>query len=408
MISHVRTTIVAALVFVLSQPTLLDRPWITGLIFLIVVSIPRPQARSTILVTSVVIFFLSLLAISSLGSTNPVASLWSALSMTFVAAIARCVSGWADLPGLVAMISRGFKLTLLVIAAWAILLPGQSFNGLHHEGALRAFYPHKNILGYTVALAVLTIWCAPANTRKQRFAKVSWIIGGVFALVLSQSSTAMALFAFGLIVIVATGLLVRLPSGTRLVPSIATVTIALAGTVGLLLVFENFTSSLGRDVTLTGRTQIWSAVSGQIASRPIGGWGWGTSWSGTDAPANQILSNIGFVINQSHNGYLDVALQAGVLAGATIVLLIAVAMSRSLAVVARERALTAYRWPLTIILFLAAYNLVETRFTRDLGWFLLIMISYLVSSRFRGAHQEFAQTPQVRVIDSIEQQRRTR
>jgi exopolysaccharide production protein ExoQ len=64
-----------------------------------------------------------------------------------------------------------------------------------------------------------------------------------------------------------------------------------------------FTSTLGRDVTLTGRTEIWAALIPYLIQNPILGGGFGGFW----IPTIQQEVRIG----EAHNGYLDVLLELG-------------------------------------------------------------------------------------------------
>ena len=65
-----------------------------------------------------------------------------------------------------------------------------------------------------------------------------------------------------------------------------------------------FTSILGRDATLTGRTEIWAGLLPVAARRPILGSGYGALWTPqlSSPPVPEI---------EAHNGYLEVLLQLG-------------------------------------------------------------------------------------------------
>ena len=67
-------------------------------------------------------------------------------------------------------------------------------------------------------------------------------------------------------------------------------------------------SSLGRNATLTGRTQIWSAVLAQHTN-PLLGTGFESFWLGSRMQAVWDLSQRG--IEEAHNGYLEMYLDLG-------------------------------------------------------------------------------------------------
>jgi exopolysaccharide production protein ExoQ len=66
---------------------------------------------------------------------------------------------------------------------------------------------------------------------------------------------------------------------------------------------QSFTSAVGRNSTLTGRTEIWAGLIPDVMQSPILGYGFGSFWT----EARRIAHDIG----EAHNGYLEVCLEAG-------------------------------------------------------------------------------------------------
>jgi exopolysaccharide production protein ExoQ len=64
-----------------------------------------------------------------------------------------------------------------------------------------------------------------------------------------------------------------------------------------------FSASLGRNNTLTGRTDVWAAVLPAMKQQPLLGYGFGSFW--TDARREL------YDIPTAHNGYLDILLELG-------------------------------------------------------------------------------------------------
>jgi O-antigen ligase len=63
-----------------------------------------------------------------------------------------------------------------------------------------------------------------------------------------------------------------------------------------------FSSSVGRDETLTGRTEVWAAVIPALESQMLLGYGFGSFW--TDSRRAK------YDIPTAHNGYLDIMLSS--------------------------------------------------------------------------------------------------
>lgn len=65
----------------------------------------------------------------------------------------------------------------------------------------------------------------------------------------------------------------------------------------------SFTSAVGRDTTLTGRTEIWAGLLPDLKNQPILGYGFSGFWTNARIREHEI--------QQAHNGYLDMWLQLG-------------------------------------------------------------------------------------------------
>lgn len=74
------------------------------------------------------------------------------------------------------------------------------------------------------------------------------------------------------------------------------------------------TDAVGRDLTLTGRTELWQVGWDAFVQRPVLGWGYDNHQSVMETPS------FGVPFNHYHNGYLDSLVSGGVLFGAAILL----------------------------------------------------------------------------------------
>ena len=66
--------------------------------------------------------------------------------------------------------------------------------------------------------------------------------------------------------------------------------------------------ALGRNSTLTGRTEIWKLVLG-MANNPIFGAGYESFWLGERL--QKLWHYYWFPINEAHNGYIEIYLNLG-------------------------------------------------------------------------------------------------
>ena len=175
----------------------------------------------------------------------------------------------------------------------------------------------KNHLGrlclisiFFLLLALYKRWRERSRTSRNRYQ--AWADGFVIVLSLyllkgSDSSTSQVTLLLGLTSFFGLQLLRRL---SLPVPQF--------GLIGVVIFFMAFgvatpfmgganvaglSSSLGRDSTLTGRTEVWDDVLPARQERPLLGYGLGSFW--TDARRKF------YDIPTSHNGYLDILLELG-------------------------------------------------------------------------------------------------
>ena len=123
----------------------------------------------------------------------------------------------------------------------------------------------------------------------------------------AYSATAITSLIAGLAALA--GLLRIKKLGTNLGANTLTAIMALVISFGVLTFFAGgstvgaLTSSLGRDETLTGRTEIWAELLPVVIQNPFLGSGFGAFWT----PKAIDLYRIG----EAHNGYLEVLLELG-------------------------------------------------------------------------------------------------
>src|SRR5690606_12922522 len=86
---------------------------------------------------------------------------------------------------------------------------------------------------------------------------------------------------------------------------------------------------LGKDLTLTGRTELWGIVVPMILERPVLGVGFRATWVATD-PLTQYIDYLSgnWGATSAHTCYLDVALELGAIGLISVLLLIGTALRR--------------------------------------------------------------------------------
>jgi exopolysaccharide production protein ExoQ len=76
---------------------------------------------------------------------------------------------------------------------------------------------------------------------------------------------------------------------------------------------DTFLELIGKDPTLTGRTEIWTYVRKDIWMKPWLGWGYFGFWQLTNPASLEISDAARWVVPNAHNGLLESLLNVGVL-----------------------------------------------------------------------------------------------
>jgi exopolysaccharide production protein ExoQ len=232
---------------------------------------------------------------------------------------------------------RAFTRALLTAAylglVWTLvftaLSPGE---GMHHTDGTPGWpgpFGHKNGLAMFVIFAGATV----ASFERRWLPKVTAISLCVALVLLAQSTTglvvgaSLATFAWFL------GQVAHAPREFR---GRLLALGSLLGTAFAMLAVMTLpvlTGLAGKDPTLSRRTEIWAGVIEVVQRRPLTGYGVGGAWINHSAePTRTILRDLGFLVYQAHNGFLEIMLQLGLVGLALFMVLLLATARSSLAV----------------------------------------------------------------------------
>lgn len=250
---------------------------------------------------------------------------------------------------------------------------------------------NKNTLGLiTFVISLGAVWSflhllrakrRPGRTR-QLVARGTLIAFGVAVLYMAHSATSIGCFALGTGLILMTGMRsVRRSSG-----AVHAIVLAILIGGGLALLFGGeglVVHALGRQTNLTGRTDIWKAV---IPACPNGFIGAGFESFWISPSADEVARNLPsrMIINEAHNGYIEVYLNLG-LVGLCLIACIMISGYRS-AVAAFRRNPEIGGLMLTYVVTAAMYNITEAGFRMLLPSWIFLLLAMVTSSRTVSGH----------------------
>jgi exopolysaccharide production protein ExoQ len=193
-------------------------------------------------------------------------------------------------------------------AAISLILP-QSTDAI--TGDFRGLFPGKNQLGQAMVIGVLGGLHGIRVRGWRGFLDIGVIMLCTTVAFLTKSATSLlTIVAFFILHII--GTFYAKGSGFRIISMFVLIAVT-AISVMLMTNIDSIYSILGKDPTLSGRTDFWPYVIDYIYQRPLLGWGFAAFWMLSNPPAIEIFSTIGFGINEAHNGILQLLLDVGVL-----------------------------------------------------------------------------------------------
>ena len=216
-----------------------------------------------------------------------------------------------------------FRRTAYILVPFSLLLIkyypplGVEYNRWSGQLMWTGVTSNKNSLGQLCAVSLLLLlWMTLRSRRagelKDRVLQSADLLVGAIALFLlrgapgAYSATSFALLAVGSMTLL---LVYKFNAVATYVARHLGALIAVGVLVFWMLnqwLMNSVSSMLGRDATLTGRTDIWQGILAVASGSPVIGVGYGGFWG----LQPEITSAWG--VTQSHNGYLNVYLELGI------------------------------------------------------------------------------------------------
>lgn len=194
---------------------------------------------------------------------------------------------------------------------------GRAYNRWTWAPSYVGVTTNKNHLGMIAMLCgIAAVWRLCVETMDESkmkyfgrmFAQGALLAMALWLLVIAHSATSLSCFLFGCVEIVAVRLCKQAPSRvlvhllTGSIVGVAMMALFLDSGAGLI-------QSLGRDPTLTGRTDIWRGVL-HFSGNPLVGTGFESFWLGSRLLAvRRMFENNPLM--EAHNGYLEIFLTLG-------------------------------------------------------------------------------------------------
>lgn len=331
----------------------------------------RAQAMATARAVPLLLGLLALTALSTLWSIDSGATLrrsvWLGLSMAFGLYLA-----WRnDWKSLLNVVAGGFIVLIAGSFALGAFAPSIGRMTAEHPGAWSGLWTHKNTLGGIMALGVAICAGAAIVTPERRKLWIACAFAAFGLVLLSTSKTALVASALGLGVI-ALGMIMRRGPVQMITALAATAVLIVAGAGIVLLAPDLLVAALGRDLTLTGRTDIWEAATRFVEAKPWLGYGYYAFWLPDNGPAYWVREAVAWQVASAHSSWLELALGLGRAGVVLFALQLAATLSRGAGVMLRPQA---GLWAPAFLATFALYTLSESHALQANNIFWIIYVA---------------------------------
>ena len=271
--------------------------------------------------------------------------------------------------------TMGFAIVINIV--FTLALPWSGIEAGEHQGAWRGVYSQKNVFARTMVFSSIIFLLAALESRTRR--RLLW--GGLgFSVLLILLSTSKGALVTFLALLALVPLFRSLRWNHSLLLPFLIVGVLIGGSIVLLVIgnTETLVKFLGRDLTLTGRTGIWSVVISKIAQHPWLGYGYRGFWLGMDGDSADVWYETLFMAPNSHNGFLDVAVELGLIGLSCFLLTFVKNCMRAISWV-RLNPTAEGLLPIMFLMFLFLYNLVEST-VMDPSIFVLLLYTSITTA----------------------------
>jgi exopolysaccharide production protein ExoQ len=267
---------------------------------------------------------------------------------------------------------------MVIVAVISLLLwvvgDPRAIDPVHDS--LRGIVATKNTLGRVMGLgllaAAMSAFIDPARRRRALMAAVP--MGLALGLTGSAGGALIAVLVLGSM---AAALLWSVHAGRILLAGAAVLALGVVTFVAPSASAEDVVALIGRDLTLTGRTEIWGLSLDAVMQRPLLGYGYGAFWHDQGPiESARIAALLYWPVPNAHNGVLDVALELGVVGAVLAVAILGGLLVRGI-LDARAGRRQAAIIRLSIGLLALVSNLVESSFLQENAFLTIVLVAAL-------------------------------
>jgi exopolysaccharide production protein ExoQ len=277
-----------------------------------------------------VFMFAAMLFISALWSIHPDLTLKWALNYLMTISVAVYLVVYFPGNDAFKVLSHSFAISAIGSILFVLMFPSLGImSGDALEGNWRGVFYHKNNLGEVMTIATFAQLYLLAARVGRRGWGIFWTAVFYGLVVLSRSGTSLIISSLYISMFFVYFLWLQHKVLGYGAAAMFVIILIMIG-INLAVDPETMLGLMGKDKTLTGRTQLWAEVADLIAQKPWLGWGFGATFIGEDPTTILIWERIGWLAPHSHNSYLQKTLELGYIGLILMFIFIGAALWRGL------------------------------------------------------------------------------
>ena len=290
-----------------------------------------PKFLRTVVFNPLILICVFFCGISFFWSIDPAITMRRSVAIVMTTAFGFFLGARYDWHGLVQRLAVAYAILAIGSLIFAVALPEYGRMQFIHEGTWRGMWLEKNSFGAQMAKALLVMMCAFAMKPKHGWFYIPMGVLCFFMVLMCTSKTAL----LAALLMISGFVFVRIMRAYPIL-RIPAMYFAVIGSVvfGFLMTFMpgEMLSLIGKDPTLTGRTDIWDSLIRAASEHMWLGHGYGTFWIDPLGPSYWVRFNLDWGVPTAHNGWMETWLSVGlvgvILFGITYLVTLVFALDR--------------------------------------------------------------------------------
>jgi exopolysaccharide production protein ExoQ len=264
---------------------------------------------------------------------------------------------------------------------FSAVMPDYVHTAPELAGMWSGIFGHKNELGYMMAWSAGVFLHLGLSVDRYRW--LMWLLCGVSIclIILSRSTTSLMILLTMVLLLPCYKLIKQNNYKLRVIMIGIVVMLLIISSIFITNNAESLIGTSGKDLTFSGRSDLWEKVISKILERPWLGYGFYGFW--TSADASNLRDTVNWASN-AHNGFLELLLELGVLGFLTF----AAGFLRFFVMAVTRVVLVSKKpedyWPMQILLIIVIVNFSEARLlTPSWNWLMYITTSLSMSCDYK-------------------------